>query len=197
MFYSPGKKMVLVRVALWGMRRSGKSETLKNLAGLLPAQKTGNSWLSYGPEFEEDWRLWLEYLPVRIGRIGQMDVQLELFSAQRANASSAAWLDLVKAADGIILVIDSRVESLSRNLASVSQLRSILARSGKVLERMPVVLQFNMRDLDEVLPCDVLERAINLRTAPWYPTVAVRGVGLVDLIKAISTLVGRTIRSKL
>ena len=197
MFYSPGKKMVLVRVALWGMRRSGKSETLKNLAGLLPAQKTGNSWLSYGPEFEEDWRLWLEYLPVRIGRIGQMDVQLELFSAQRANASSAAWLDLVKAADGIILVIDSRVESLSKNLASVSQLRSILARSGKVLERMPVVLQFNMRDLDEVLPCDVLERAINLRTAPWYPTVAVRGVGLVDLIKAISTLVGRTIRSKL
>jgi len=189
--------MVLVRVALWGMRRSGKSETLKNLAGLLPAQKTGNSWLSYGPEFEEDRRLWLEYLPVRIGRIGQMDVQLELFSAQHANASSAAWLDLVKAADGIILVIDSRVESLSKNLASVSQLRSILARSGKVLERMPVVLQFNMRDLDEVLPCDVLERAINLRTAPWYPTVAVRGVGLVDLIKAISTLVGRTIRSKL
>ena len=59
--------------------------------------------------------------------------------------------------------------------------------------RIPVVCQFNKRDLPDALPFEVLERAIDLRTAPAFETVASQRRGLVDVVQALRKLLVRTL----
>jgi len=193
MFYSPSKKLGIFRVAMWGIGKSGKTESLKGLVSLLPPQITRGNWLDYGVLSERDKNLLLEYVPVRLGQAKGMDLMLEVFATQPDQAGSETWLQLASSADGIIIVVDSQTHRLSENIASLLNLRELLARSNRSLMRIPVVCQFNKRDLPDALPFEVLERSIDLRTAPAFESVASQKLGLIDVVQASSKLLVRTL----
>jgi len=193
MFYSPSKKLAIFRAALWGTTQCGKTETLKGLIGQLPREVTRGNWLDYGGIPERDTEFFLEYVPVRLGHIKDADVMLELFAPHLDQAGLEVWLELASGADGIIIVVDSHTSRLARNLASLRQLRQLLVTANRSLERVPTVCQFNKRDVPDALPCEVLERAIDLRTAPVIETVATRRMGLVDVVRALSKLLLRAL----
>ena len=193
MFYSPRKKLAIFRAALWGATQCGKTETLKGLISQLPREVTRGNWLDYADMPERDTELLLEYVPVRLGRIKEADVMLELFAPHADQAGLEVWQKLVSGADGIIIVVDSRTSRLARNLASLRRLRQLLVTANRSLERTPTVCEFNKRDAPDALPLEVLERAIDLRTAPVVGTVATRQMGLVDVVQALSKLLVRTL----
>jgi len=193
MFYSPRRKLGIFRAAVWGIAKCGKTETLKGLIAQLPPQITRGAWLDYRSIPEQDRSLLLEYVPVRLGEVNGTQLMLELFAPPPEQAESATWLNLVSEADGIIIVIDSQVSRLAENIDSLRRLKELLARAGKSLNRLPVVCQFNKRDLPDALPFEVLERAVDLRTAPAFETVAEKGLGLVDAIQALRKLLLRTL----
>jgi len=185
MFYSKTKKAAILRVLLWGVAGAGKSETLSQLRAALPNHLTRGCWLDYASADRDG--LFLEYLPVKLGRVKGVDVTLELFSAP-GQSSGSEWLELVPEADGFVVVIDSAVERLSANLESTDELRNLLSKSGKALERIPTVCQLNKRDLKDSLPPDVLHRATGLWSSPELETVAPEGLGVLDVLQAAVTL---------
>jgi mutual gliding-motility protein MglA len=89
----------------------------------------------------------------------------------------------------VIFVADSQMERLEANQESVENLRTNLAEQGYSLEKIPYVIQYNKRDLPNVVPVEELRSLINPMNVPDYEANARAGVGVFDTLKAVSKLV--------
>jgi signal recognition particle receptor subunit beta len=95
----------------------------------------------------------------------------------------------LKGVDGVIFVADSQIERLEANQESVENLRTNLAEQGYSLEKIPYVIQYNKRDLPNVVPVEELRPLVNPMNVPDYEANARAGVGVFDTLKAVSKLV--------
>jgi signal recognition particle receptor subunit beta len=91
--------------------------------------------------------------------------------------------------DGVIFVADSQMERLEANQESVENLRTNLAEQGYSLEKIPYVIQYNKRDLPNVVPVEELRSLLNPMNVPDYEANARAGMGVFDTLKAVSKLV--------
>jgi len=86
--------------------------------------------------------------------------------------------------DGIVFVVDSRLEQLDQSLASFESLKSYLDTFGLDLTEVPVVIQYNSRDQADILPVDLMESLLN----PWgllsFPANAEKGEGVRETLKS-------------
>ena len=96
---------------------------------------------------------------------------------------------ILKGVDGVIFVADSQMERLEANQESVENLRTNLAEQGYSLEKIPYVIQYNKRDLPNVVSVEELRPLINPMNVPDYEANARAGVGVFDTLKAVSKLV--------
>ncbi|MBN1592488.1 MAG: hypothetical protein JW941_04470 [Candidatus Coatesbacteria bacterium] len=193
MFYSSQRKAAVFRAAIWGIEGAGKTETLEGLISQLPPEVTRGNWLGYHGISERDKSSFLEYVPIRLGEQDGINLMLELFSPQPDQRASETWLEIVSGADGIIVVVDSQLSRLTENIDHLAVLKDLLANSNRSLMRIPVVCQFNKRDLPDILPFEVLERLIGLRTAPAFETIASQQLGVLDAIRALRKLLIRSL----
>jgi signal recognition particle receptor subunit beta len=91
--------------------------------------------------------------------------------------------------DGVVFVADSQIERMEANIESIENLRVNLAEQGYELDKLPFVIQYNKRDLPNVVPLEEMKRALNPRNAPDFEAVAMDGTGVFDTLKAIAKLV--------
>ena len=96
---------------------------------------------------------------------------------------------ILKGVDGCVFVADSQVERMEANLESFHNLRQNLAEQGYDLDTIPLVIQFNKRDLPNVVSMEELQKALNHRNVPAFEAVAPEGVGVFETLKAIAKLV--------
>jgi signal recognition particle receptor subunit beta len=78
---------------------------------------------------------------------------------------------------------------MEANIESVENLRTNLAEQGYDLDKVPYIIQYNKRDLPNVVPVQEMRRALNLRSVPDFEAVATDGTGVFDTLKAIAKLV--------
>ncbi|MCK4594450.1 GTPase domain-containing protein, partial [bacterium] len=91
--------------------------------------------------------------------------------------------------DGLVFVVDSQIERVEDNLDSLENLKVNLRSQGYEFNSLPMVLQYNKRDLLNIVPVDELERQLNHRDDPAFESIATEGVGVFDVLRAISKLV--------
>jgi hypothetical protein len=97
---------------------------------------------------------------------------------------------------GIVLVLDSRSDRIEANLASLRELRQGLAAYGRSLERLPLVVQYNKRDLADPYAIEDLHRRLGLGSAPIFEAVATQGTGVLQTLSTISKRVIRALREQ-
>lgn len=95
----------------------------------------------------------------------------------------------------MVFVADSLRDRLDANLESMENLRVNLAEHGYDLDTIPLVIQYNKRDLPNAMPVEELSRLLNPRKVPEFPAVAVKGEGVFETLKAIAKLVLQKVRS--
>lgn len=87
--------------------------------------------------------------------------------------------------DGIVFVVDTQRERIRQSVESLAELEeSLLATTGRRLTDVPLVFQYNKRDLPGVVPVAELERTLNPDGAPSFEAVASSGQGVFDTLKA-------------
>jgi signal recognition particle receptor subunit beta len=96
---------------------------------------------------------------------------------------------ILKGVDGVVFVADSQVERMEANIESFENLRQNLKEQGYDLDTLPLVVQFNKRDLPNVVSVEEINKAINHRNVPSFEAVAPEGVGVFETLKAIAKLV--------
>ena len=103
---------------------------------------------------------------------------------------------ILKGVDGVIFVADSQSARMEANIESIQNLERNLKEQGYDLTTIPYALQFNKRDLPNVVPVDEMYRTLNYKREPTFEAVATAGVGVFDTLKAVAKLVLVELRKK-
>jgi signal recognition particle receptor subunit beta len=138
---------------------------------------------------ETDRTLFFDFLPIELGTIKGYRVRFHLYTVPGQVFYNATRKLVLKGADGVIFVADSQRFMLNANLESLANLTENFSDMGIELSDFPVVIQYNKRDLPDVMTTDELNAELNPRNIPCYETVAMNGDGVLKTFAAISKLV--------
>jgi mutual gliding-motility protein MglA len=138
---------------------------------------------------EQERTLFFDFLPVDLGTIRGFKTRFHLYTVPGQVYYNASRRLILKGVDGLVFVADSQAERMDANIAALENLYENLADYGYEAAQLPVVLQWNKRDLPSAVPLDELRRQLNPMGLQEHEAVAVKGVGVFDTLKAVSKLV--------
>ena len=138
---------------------------------------------------EQERTLFFDFLPVDLGSIRGFKTRFHLYTVPGQVYYNASRRLILKGVDGLVFVADSQAERMDANIAALENLYENLADYGYDPAQLPIVLQWNKRDLPNAVPVDELRRQLNPMGLAEYEAVAVSGVGVFDTLKAVSKLV--------
>ena len=138
---------------------------------------------------EQERTLFFDFLPVDLGNIRGFKTRFHLYTVPGQVYYNASRRLILKGVDGIVFVADSQAERMDANIAAMENLYENLAEYGYEASRLPIVLQWNKRDLATAVPADELRAQLNPGGLPEFEAVAVEGKGVFDTLKSVSKLV--------
>jgi signal recognition particle receptor subunit beta len=185
---------LLFKVVFYGPGLGGKTTTLQHIHS---ATKPENRGKMVSLATDTDRTLYFDFLPVKLLKLGDMTVKLQLYTVPGQVYYGATRKLVLSGADGIVFVADTQTARNEANLESLDDLTTNLAEQGRKLSDVPHVFQWNKRDLPDVVPLDELDRRLNLFGLPSFPTVATRGDGVFEVLERITRLVVEAYRAEL
>ena len=138
---------------------------------------------------EQERTLFFDFLPVDLGTIRGFKTRFHLYTVPGQVYYNASRRLILKGVDGLVFVADSQAERMDANIAALENLYENLSDYGYDPVQLPIVLQWNKRDLPSAVPVEELHRQLNPMGLPEYEAVAVEGTGVFDTLKAVSKLV--------
>ncbi|MEW6683867.1 MAG: GTPase domain-containing protein [Nitrospirota bacterium] len=135
---------------------------------------------------ETERTLFFDFLPLSLGSIRGFKVRFHLYTVPGQVFYDASRKLILRGVDGVVFVGDSQVERMEANVESIENLRKNLQEQGFNPETIPFVVQFNKRDLPNVVPTAEMEKALNPRKVPSFEAVAMSGTGVFETLKEIS-----------
>jgi signal recognition particle receptor subunit beta len=148
-------------------------------------------------ETETDRTLFFDLLPLDVGVIGGMKVRLQLYTVPGQVFYNATRKLVLKGVDGIVFVADSQVAATEANVESLANLRVNLAELNVPFDQVPLVFQYNKRDLRNIQTTEQLTQILNPSGRPAFEAAALHGIGIFETLKAISRQALSSIRRKL
>src|SRR5690242_10691103 len=163
---------VAAKIVFYGPGLSGKTTTLRKVYETVRPAHRGEM-MSIATE--GDRTLFFDFLPVKVERVGDCSVRLALYTVPGQVFYNATRKLVLQGADGVVFVADSQAEAMDANRESLANLEENLLEQGLRLERFPLVVQYNKRDLPNALPLAQLRRELNARSVPDFETCATTG----------------------
>ena len=185
--------LVNARILYWGAQGSGKTENLRMIYSKLRPDHRGS--IEAVPT-RIDPTVEYEVLPIRLGDVGGFRTAIEIIAVPGAADQSPTRKQLLDEVDGIVLVVDSRAERIDDNEASLRELRDMLVDYGRRLEDIPLVVQYNKRDLSNPYTLDELHRRLDVGGAAVFEAVATEATGVLKTLSTLSKRVVRTLRDR-
>jgi small GTP-binding protein len=149
-----------------------------------------------------DRTLFFDFLPIEIGKIKGFDIRIQLYTVPGQVKYDATRRLVLRGVDGIVFVADSLAVRRKENVLSLKNLADNLATYNKSLFDVPVVFQYNKRDLQEegipLLAMETLEKDLNTRLrAPSFGASALKGPNVVQTMKKIIVITIDSLRRDL
>ncbi len=170
------------KIVYYGPGFGGKTTNLEHLFGRL-AGKTEAQMTRLATE--GDRTLYFDLLPLDLGDILGYRTRLHLYTVPGQPRYNASRKIILEGVDGLVFVADSHPEQFFWNRVSLENLRRNLALTTRTLESVPMVMQYNKRDLPGAVPIEQLDRLLNPGLWPTFTSVATRGEGVVETLRAI------------
>jgi len=177
---------ITAKIVYYGPGLCGKTTNLQFIYDSLPSNNK-SKMLSLATK--TDRTLFFDFLPLDLGKIRGMRTKLQLYTVPGQVYYNSTRQLVLKGADGIVFVADSQDFALDANLESMQNLEDNLKRQGVRIREIPLVMQYNKRDLPNALPVDDIDREVNKLGAPKYESVATTGLGVEETLKGITQLV--------
>jgi mutual gliding-motility protein MglA len=179
-------KEITAKIVYYGPGLCGKTTNLQFVYDSLPSNNK-SKMLSLSTK--TDRTLFFDFLPLDLGKIRGMRTKLQLYTVPGQVYYNSTRQLVLKGADGVVFVADSQDFALDANMESLQNLEDNLKRQGVRIREIPLVMQFNKRDLPNALPERELEAEINKLGVPHFGSVATTGLGVEETLKGITQLV--------
>jgi signal recognition particle receptor subunit beta len=194
-FFNYATMQMAAKIVYYGPGLCGKTTNLHVIYSRTAPNSRGEM---VSLETETDRTLFFDLLPLDVGVIGGFKTRLQLYTVPGQVFYNTTRKLVLKGVDGIVFVADSQRPMLDSNRESLKNLRENLLEIGLKLDEVPRVLQFNKRDLQNVLTIDEMNQALNPeRAIEWYEASATNSVGVFETLKAISKLTLKALRAKM
>lgn len=186
-------KEISVKIVFYGPGLCGKTTTLQSIYNSIKPERRPQM-VSLATDVDRT--IYFDFLPVNAYKIGDFIVRLQLYTVPGQVFYNSTRKLVLNGVDGVVFVADSQPEALDDDKESFQNLLENLRELGLGIERVPYVMQYNKRDLPNVLPVEVLERELNALGAPSFQTIALSGEGVSEVLKTIARLVITDLTSK-
>ena len=194
-FFNYATMQMAAKIVYYGPGLCGKTTNLHVIYGRTAPTSRGEMVCL---ETETDRTLFFDLLPLDVGVIGGFKTRLQLYTVPGQVFYNTTRKLVLKGVDGIVFVADSQRPMKDPNVESLRNLRENLAEIGISLDATPRVLQYNKRDLPNIVTIDELNDALNFdRSVEWYESSARNGTGVFETLKAISKLTLRSLKSRM
>jgi hypothetical protein len=184
---------VNARIVYWGVEGAGKRTNLTVIHAKLRPDHRGE--LRELPT-RVDPSVSYAMLPIELGEVSGVRTRIQVLTAPAGAEQAPTRKQLLDRVDGVVFVADARRERLSENLACFEELRSMLAAYGRSPEQVPLVLQYNKRDLSDSYALEELHRKLGLRGVAAFEAVAKDGNAVLQTLTTISKRVIRQRREQ-
>ncbi|HEX9070026.1 MAG TPA: gliding-motility protein MglA [Ktedonobacterales bacterium] len=174
------KREIQCKVVYYGIGLSGKTTNLHFIHRSVNPRDVGEM-VSIDTETERT--LYFDLLPLELGSVHGFKIRFQLYTVPGQVLYHQTRISVLKGADAVVFVADSQANKLQENIESFNELTGELRRMGKVVGDYPIIMQWNKRDLPDVLPVPVLEQYLNPFRNPSFEAVAVRGRGVVETLR--------------
>ena len=183
-----------LKIAYHGPGLGGKTTNLRWLNTTLPSDQHGE-FLTLDTATERT--LFFDFLLVRIGTVAGFRLHLQLYTVPGQLYYDASRKLILKGVDAVVMVADSQRERMAENEESLKLLANDLEAIGIRSEEIPVIVQYNKRDLPEATPLEEMQARLNPSGQPYFQAVARHGVGVMPTLRMATTQALRGLESRL
>lgn len=194
-FFNWATMQMAAKIVYYGPGLCGKTSNLSYIYAKTSPTSRGEM---VSLETESDRTLFFDLLPIEVGTIGGFKTRLQLYTVPGQVFYNTTRKLVLKGVDGIVFVADSQRPMREANLESFQSLRENLAELSLSVDELPLVLQFNKRDLATVLTVDELNEDLNPQGAfPHFEASAINGDGVFETLKEITKLTLKKLRRRM
>ncbi len=194
-FFNYATMQMAAKIVYYGPGLCGKTTNLHHIYGRTSPGSRGEM---VSLETETDRTLFFDLLPLDVGVIGGFKTRVQLYTVPGQVFYNTTRKLVLKGVDGVVFVADSQRAMKDANVESFNNLRSNLAEISLKVDDLPLVLQYNKRDLSNILSVEELAETLNPQgTYESYEACAVNGQGVFETLKAISKLTLRSLKKRM
>lgn len=183
-----------IKIVYYGPGLSGKTTNLRYIYTNMDADFRGELICL---ETDAERTLFFDLLPIKAGIIDDFKIHLQLMTVPGQVFYAASRKSVLKGVDGIVFVADSQIPLLDANLESFDGLRKNLLEYHADLNIIPLVFQYNKRDLDNLIPVETFNSLLNPSGFPYIETCAIKGKGVFETLKEITKLAIPVVKEKI
>jgi hypothetical protein len=181
-------KEIQLKIVYYGPALSGKTTNLEFIHGRTNPKVRGDL---VSLKTREDRTLYFDFLQLEMGKVKGLKPRFNLYTVPGQTYYAATRKLVLQGADGVVFVADSQANRMRDNLVSFKDMLVHLQQLGYTPAHVPLVIQFNKRDLPDLTPVSEFKQRLRLNdTIPCFETVAIEGTGVFDTLKAI---IGRVV----
>ncbi len=182
-FIKTKAKEINCKVVYVGPALAGKSTSLH---GLYEETAPGHRGKLVTLSDKEHRTLFFDFLPLSLGKVKDYTLRFHVYTVPGQVTYDASRTLILKGVDGVIFVVDSQVQRLEENLESFRNLQTSLRNHDVDATTVPMVIQYNKRDLPDVIPVATLRETFNSRNVPDFETVATARKNIREAFQAVA-----------
>jgi len=192
-------RIIECKLVYYGPGRGGKTT---NLEYIFKAFNKNASAEMVSINTMGDRTLFFDFLPIGLGRIRGCEVKIQLYTVPGQARYRSTRKMVLKGVDGVVFVADSLEVRRKANMLSLKDLAENLKDEGKSVFQIPLVLQYNKRDLAEqgipLLPAELMNQDLNSKLkVPYFEASAIKGAGVGTTLKQALLLTLRQLQKEL
>ena len=180
------QKQVNAKIVYYGPGMSGKTTNLEVIHQRAPE---GNRGDLTSISTDGDRTLFFDFMPLDLGTVAGMRTCFQIYTVPGQVYYNSTRKLVLQGVDGVIFVADSSPDMMEENIESMKNLEANLIEYGRSIEELPLVIQYNKRDIEGALPIEELEEQLNTRGAPAFEGIANTGQGVFPTLKAVAACV--------
>ena len=190
-FINYATKEINCKIVYFGPGLSGKTTNIQYIYEHTQQDQRGKL-VTLSTENERT--LFFDFLPLAVGDVKGYQTRFHLYTIPGQTFYDISREFILKGIDGIVFVADSQSERMEANIESLEGLEKALDQQGYDIGKIPLVFQYNKRDMPNVVSVQELEGTFNPMHKPHYEAVANRGSGVMETLQAISQSVIRNLK---
>lgn len=197
--FNAQERIIECKIVFYGPGRGGKTTNLEYIYKAGRKYTTGEM-LSI--DTKGDRTLFFDFLPIGLGKVKGCEVKMQLFTVPGQVKYSSTRKMVLKGVDGLVFVADSLEIRRKANIMSLKDLQDNLKEEGKSIFKIPLVLQYNKRDLEQeglpIMPIKMMDKDLNSKLkAPSFPGSALKGTGVGPTLKRCMELTLKHLKQEL